>query len=55
MSKLVFSDNGKNRTLSEMLAAHYSVRAVLDTTGNPREVTSFPMWAGVLNSGEFHR
>lgn len=52
MSKLVMLDNGKSRTLTELLAAHYSVRAMLDTTGNPREVTSYVLWAGNLSSGE---
>lgn len=53
MSKLTVLENGKTRTLQELLAAHYSVRAILDTTGNPRVVTSFPLWAGDLTSGEF--
>ena len=52
MSKLVVLDNGKSRTLTELLNEHYSVRAMLDTTGNPREVTSFALWAGSLTSGE---
>ena len=55
MSKLVVIENGRNRTLNELLAAHYSVRAMLDTTGNPREVTSFALWAGSLTSGELRR
>jgi len=55
MSKLVALQNGKNRPLTELLAAHYSVRAMLDTTGNPREVTSHALWAGNLSSGELRR
>lgn len=55
MNKLVVLDNGKSRTLTELLNAHYSVRAMLDTTGNPREVTSFALWAGSLTSGDLHR
>lgn len=55
MNKMIMIDNGRNRTLTELLAAHYSVRAVLDTTGNPREVTSYALWAGDLNSGELRR
>ena len=55
MNKLVYLENGKNRLLPEMLSAHYSVRAILDTTGNPREVHSFALWAGNLSSGEFRQ
>lgn len=55
MSKLLMLDNGRNRTLSDLLAARYSVRAVLDTTGNPREVTSYALWAGNISSGELRR
>lgn len=52
MNKLMVFDNGKNRSLPQLLADHYSVRAILDTTGNPREVTSLALWAGNLSSGE---
>ncbi len=55
MSKFTALDEGTNRSLPAMLAAHYSVRAVLDTTGNPREVTSFALWAGNLSSGEYRQ
>lgn len=55
MSKLIALDNGRNRTLADLLAAHYSVRAMLDTTGNPREVTSFALWAGSVVSGDLRR
>jgi hypothetical protein len=51
LDKLVFLDHGKNRLLPELLAAHYSVRAILDTTGDPREVHSFAIWAGTVSSG----
>jgi hypothetical protein len=51
LDKLVFLDHGKNRQLPELLAAHYSVRAILDTTGDPREVHSFAIWAGTVTSG----
>ncbi len=55
MNKLMSFEDGKNRALPEMLAAHYSVRAMLDTTGNPREVTSYALWAGDISSGEYRR
>lgn len=55
MNKMIMIENGRNRTLTELLASHYSVRANLDTTGNPREVTSYALWAGDLNSGELRR
>jgi hypothetical protein len=51
LDKLVYSDNGRNRQLPELLAAHYSVRAILDTTGDPREVNAFAIWAGTVSSG----
>lgn len=51
LDKLVFLDHGKNRALPELLAAHYSVRAILDTTGDPREVHTFAIWAGNVSSG----
>jgi hypothetical protein len=56
LSKLVYLDkNAKSRALPEMLAAHYSVRAMLDTTGEPRQLRSFPLWFGNLSSGEFRQ
>lgn len=55
MKKMLATVDGKNRTLDELLAEHYSVRAILDTTGNPREVTSYALWAGDLTSGEYRR
>ena len=55
LDKLVFLDHGRNRLLPELLAAHYSVRAILDTTGDPREVHAFAIWAGTVSSGEFRR
>lgn len=51
LEKLVFLDHGKNRQLPELLAAHYSARAILDTTGDPREVHAFAIWAGNVSSG----
>lgn len=51
LDKLVFPDHGRSRLLPELLAAHYSARAILDTTGNPREVHSFAIWAGSVSSG----
>lgn len=55
MRKMLATLDGKNRTLDELLLEHYSVRAILDTTGNPREVTSYALWAGVLSSGQYRR
>jgi hypothetical protein len=56
LSKLVYLDNNaRNRPLPEMLAAHYSVRAMLDTSGEPRQLRSFPLWFGNVSSGEFRR
>jgi hypothetical protein len=51
LDKLVYLDHGRNRLLPELLAAHYSVRAILDTTGDPREVHAFAIWAGTVSSG----
>ncbi|MGA2713004.1 MAG: hypothetical protein ABSG41_07835 [Bryobacteraceae bacterium] len=54
LNKLVYLDNNaKSRSLPEMLAAHYSVRAMLDTSGEPRQLRSFPLWFGNVSSGEF--
>ena len=50
LDKLVYLDHGRNRPLPELLAAHYSVRAILDTTGDPREVHAFAIWAGTVSS-----
>ncbi len=55
LDKLVYVDHGRNRLLPELLAAHYSVRAMLDTTGDPREVHAFAIWAGTVSSGDFRR
>jgi hypothetical protein len=56
LNKLVYLDNNaRNRSLPEMLAAHYSVRATLDTSGDPRELRSFPLWFGNVSSGEFRQ
>jgi hypothetical protein len=55
LNKFEYLENGKSRLLPELLAAHYSVQAILDTTGNPREVYSFALWAGHLSSGEFRQ
>jgi hypothetical protein len=56
LNKLVYLDNNaRSRPLPEMLAAHYSVRATLDTSGDPRELRSFPLWFGNVSSGEFRQ
>jgi hypothetical protein len=52
LDKLAAFDHGRNRPLSELLSEHYAVRAVLDTTGDPREVHTFAIWAGTVSSGE---
>jgi hypothetical protein len=55
LSKFEYLDQGKARFLPEMLAAHYSVRATLDTSGNPRVVSSLAIWAGNISSGELRK
>jgi len=48
-------ENGRERTLPDLLAAHYSVRATLDTSGDPRQIRPLGMWMGAVTSGDFHR
>jgi hypothetical protein len=55
LNKFVFLDHGKERLLPELLAAQYSVRASLDTSGNPRRVDSLALWAGDVSSGELKK
>jgi hypothetical protein len=55
LKKFVALENGKNRTLPELLAAHYSVRAMLDTSGDPRQVRPLALWMGELASGDFKK
>jgi hypothetical protein len=55
LNKFVYLDRGKERLLPEMLAAQYSVRASLDTSGNPRQVDSLALWAGSVTSGELKK
>jgi hypothetical protein len=55
LKKFVALENGKNRTLPELLAAHYSVRAMLDTSGDPRQVRPLALWMGEVASGDFKK
>jgi hypothetical protein len=52
LSKFVFLEDGKNRTLPEMLKLHYSVQASLDTTPNARVERTRSEWTGRLSSGD---
>lgn len=52
MKKLIYIQNGKSLTLPEMLARHYSVYAVVDTTGEARYTRTRDQWMGRLVSGE---
>lgn len=55
LKKFVALENGKNQTLPELLAAHYSVRAMLDTSGDPRQVRPLALWMGEVASGDFKK
>jgi hypothetical protein len=55
MKKLIYLDRGKNRTLPEMLALHYSVRASVDTSGDARWTRTRDQWMGKVVSGELRR
>ena len=55
MKKLVYLDNGKNRTLPEMLALHYSVHASVDTSGDARWTRTRDQWMGKVVSGELRQ
>lgn len=55
MKKLVYLDNGKNRTLPEMLALHYSLQARVDTSGDARWTRTRDQWMGKIVSGELRR
>ncbi len=55
MKKLIYLDNGKNRTLSEMLALHYSVHASVDTSGDARWTRTRDQWMGKIVSGDLRR
>lgn len=55
MKKLVYLDNGKNRTLPEMLALHYSVHASVDTSGDARFTRTRDQWMGKVVSGDLRR
>jgi hypothetical protein len=55
LKKFVAIENGKNQTLPELLAAHYSVRAMLDTSGDPRQVRPIALWMGEVTSGDLKK
>jgi hypothetical protein len=55
MKKLIYLDNGRNRTLPEMLALHYSVHASVDTSGDARFTRARDQWMGKVVSGDLRR
>jgi hypothetical protein len=55
MKKLIYLDNGRNRTLPEMLALHYSVYASVDTSGDARWTRTRDQWMGKIVSGDLHQ
>ncbi len=55
MNKLVYLDNGTNRPLPEMLARHYSVHAIVDTSGDARWTRTRDQWMGRIISGDLHQ
>jgi len=56
MKKLIYVDNnGKNRTLPEMFALHYSVRATVDTSGESRFTRTRDQWMGKVVSGDLRQ
>ena len=55
MKKLIYLENGRNRTLPEMLALHYSVHASVDTSGDARWTRTLDQWMGKLVSGDLRR
>lgn len=52
MKKLLYLDNGKNRPLTDMLAQHYAVHAVLDTSGDARWSRLINQWLGKMTTGD---
>jgi len=56
MKKLIYVDNnGKNRTLPDMLALHYSVHASVDTSGESRFTRTRDQWMGKVVSGDLRQ
>jgi len=55
MNKLIYLDNGKNRTLAEMLVRHYSVHATVDTSGDARWTRTRDQWMGRIVSGDLRQ
>jgi len=55
MKKLIYLDNGRNRTLQEMLALHYSVNASVDTSGDARWTRTLDQWMGKIVSGDLRQ
>jgi hypothetical protein len=55
MKKFVYLDNGKERTLQEMLAMHYSMHATIDTTADARSNHVRGQWLGKIMSGELRQ
>jgi hypothetical protein len=55
LNKLIYSGNGRDRPLSDMLALHYSVHASIDTSGDARWTRTLSQWMGKVISGELRR
>ncbi len=55
MKKFVYLDNGRERTLPELLAMHYSVHAMIDTTADARANHVRGQWLGRIVSGELRQ
>jgi hypothetical protein len=55
MKKLIYSDNGRNRTLTDLLSQGYAIRAALDTTGDTPVARTQSGWAGTMTSGKLKR
>ena len=52
MKRFVLLENGKSRTLTELLPLHYSVRVGLDTTSDATTTHVRSQWLGKIISGE---
>ena len=56
MKKLIYLDNdGRNHTLPEMLARHYSFHATVDTSGEARFTRTRDQWMGKVVSGDLRQ
>ncbi len=55
MKKFVHLENGRERTLPELLRMHYSVHAAIDTTADARANHIRGQWLGKAVSGELRQ